>query len=314
MSNIVEVNNQEEWDKWIQKNNGSFLQSWLWGQFQKAYGRKIFYLALKEDNQIIAGTLLIKYHLPLGRFYFFSPAGPVVYHDELLKAIKEKAKAEKVIFWRLERGEIKQTKKVKDVHPIATLILNLQGKSEEDLLKDMKPKTRYNIKLAQKKGVVVKTSEDIEKFYELAQKTAHRQQINIHPEKYYQTMLAALKDKGFIKLYAAEYQGKIIAANIVIFYYATAVYLHGGQSHERREVMAPHLLQWQAIKDALQEGFAYYDFFGIAENDDPNHAWAGITRFKKGFGGVVKKYWGTHEIPLNQTWYNIYKIVKKIKP
>ncbi|MFA6027447.1 MAG: peptidoglycan bridge formation glycyltransferase FemA/FemB family protein [Patescibacteria group bacterium] len=314
MYKIFEINNQEKWDKWIQKNNGSFLQSWLWGQFQKIYGRKIFYMGLEEDGQMIAGALLIKYPLPMGKHYFFTPAGPVVYHHELEKAMRELAKKEGVLFWRLENGKSKLAKKVKDIHPACTLILSLKGKSEEDLLKEMKPKTRYNIKLAQKKGVVIKITDNIEKFYELARKTASRQKIGLHPKGYYAAMLASLEDKGFLKLYTAEYQGKIIAANLVVFYNDTVVYLHGGTGDEYREVMAPHLLQWQAICDALKKGYANYDFFGITESEDPNHPWAGITRFKKGFGGSIKKFTGTYEIPIDKTWYNIYRMVKKIRP
>jgi len=314
---IKQIDNKEQWNDFVKQNHGSFLQSYEWGQFQKNYGRNVQCLGVMENQKIIAGTLLIKYPLPLSRFYFFSPYGPVVHQPLLFSEIKKQATKDNIIFWRYEHQILVGSREVKDVHPKYTWILNLQNKTREQLLKEMKPKTRYNIRLAEKKGVIVRTSTDladIDIFYGLIKQTAERQKIGIFPKKYYQTMLANLASSGFLKIYLAEYQGQVLAANLMVFFNKTATYLHGGTSYKHHEVMAPQLLQWQAIQDALQSGHEEYDFFGIAENDNPQHAWAGITRFKKGFGGQSKKYSGTYEIPLNKMWYNIYNIVKKIKP
>lgn len=314
---IKQINNIEEWNGFVKQNHGSFLQSYEWGQFQKKYGREVQYLGVCENQKIMAGTLLIKYPLPLSKFYFFSPYGPVVHQPLLFSEIKKQAAKEKVIFWRYEHQILTGSKEVKDVHPKYTWMLNLQNKTSEQLLKEMKPKTRYNIRLAEKKGVEVRTSTDladINIFYGLIQQTADRQKIGIFPKKYYQTMLSNLASNGFLKIYLAEYQGQVLAANLMVFFNKTVTYLHGGTSYEHHEVMAPQLLQWQAIQDAVHGGYHEYDFFGIAENDNPQHPWAGITRFKKGFGGQSKKYSGTYEISLNKIWYNIYYIVKKIKP
>jgi len=311
-----QIQNKEEWNDFVKKNNGSFLQSWEWGQFQYAYGREAKYLAVEDNGHIIAGGLLIKYSLPAWRNYYFSPYGPIKYHELLLDAVRDVADKEKIIFWRYEKADIAGGMKVNNVHPQYSLVLELKDKKPDELLANMKPKTRYNIHLAEKKGVKIKVStdfSDLNAFYLLSQQTAKRQKISIHPESYYQTMLHSLGQAGLLKIYAAEYQGKIIAANLMILFHDTVTYLHGATSNEHREVMAPHLLQWQAILDAKNAGYQYYDFFGIAENDDPEHPWAGITRFKKGFSGTVKKYPGTYEIPLNNLWYNAYKTVKKIK-
>lgn len=311
-----EIQNKEEWNDFVKKNHGSFLQSWEWGQFQYAYGREPKYLAVEDEGNIIAGGLLIKYSLPAWRNYYFSPYGPVKHHELLLDYVRERAVKEKNIFWRYENAEIPDGIKVEDIHPRHSLILEIGGKTQEELLAGMKPKTRYNIRLAEKKGVKIKISaniSDIDAFYQLSRKTAERQHIAIHPERYYQTMMHSLGSAGLLKLYLAEYQGKVIAANLVVFFHDTVTYLHGGTSHEHREAMSPHLLQWQAILDAKIAGYKHYDFFGIADTDDPEHPWAGITRFKKGFNGTIKKYPGTYEIPLNNLWYNAYRTVKKIK-
>ncbi|MFH0818748.1 MAG: peptidoglycan bridge formation glycyltransferase FemA/FemB family protein [Patescibacteria group bacterium] len=312
---VKNILDKAKWNEWVQKNNGSFLQSWQWGAFQYSYGRNVEYLAVEEENKIKAGTLLIKYALPAGRFYYFSPYGPIKYHEEILENIRDKANKEKVIFWRYE-SEGPSGNQVKALHPQTSLILNMQAKSEGILLNEMKSKTRYNIKLAQKKDVKIRVStdmKDLDIFYDLISATARRQKINIHPKSYYQAMLHTLEADGMLKIYLAEYEGKALAANMMIFFEPTVTYLHGGTSDSHRELMAPHLLQWQAICDALHQGYKYYDFFGIADSDDPAHPWAGITRFKKGFGGEIITHYGTWEMPLNTLWYNAYRVSKKLR-
>lgn len=312
---IESITNKNVWNGFVINNNGSFLQSYEWGQFQHAYGRDSQYLAVSANNKIIAGTLLIKHDLPASRGYYFSPYGPIIFHELILEQIREQALKNKVIFWRYENNNISGGISVKAVHPKNTWLLNLADKKEEQVLAAMKPKTRYNIRLAQKKGVKIKISmdiKDIDIFYNLIKQTSQRQKINIFPKRYYQTMLHSLGDNGFLKIYLAEYQNKILAANLMVFFNKTATYLHGGTTYEHHEVMAPHLLQWQAIADAMHDNYHYYDFFGIADNDLSNDPWAGITRFKKGFGGEIKSYLGTYEIPLNNIWYNAYRIAKKI--
>lgn len=108
-------------------------------------------------------------------------------------------------------------------------------------------------------------------------------------------------------LFIAEYQGKTIAANLVNFFGPTATYTHGGWDWEYRSLMAPHLLQWEQIKEAKNRGCKAYDFWGI---DKIN--WPGITRFKKGFGGKEVNYIGTFDLILKQAWYSAYILVKKI--
>lgn len=312
---IKSVDNRKEWNDFVINNNGSFLQSFEWGQFQHVYGRDVQYLAVSDNNKIIAGTLLIKHDLPAGRSYFFSPYGPIIFHELILENIREKAQKNKAIFWRYENNNIPGGLSIKTVHPKNTWLLNLTDKKEEQILAAMKPKTRYNIRLAQKKGVKIRISadiKDIDIFYNLIGQTSQRQKINIFPKRYYQTMLHSLGDSGFMKIYLAEYQNKILAANLMVFFHNTVTYLHGGTTYENHDVMAPHLLQWQAISDALKNNYHYYDFFGIADNDRSDDPWAGITRFKKGFGGEQKQYLGTYEIPLNNIWYNAYRIAKKI--
>ena len=195
---IVNITNKADWDGAVLMQDGSFLQSWAWGEFQYQYGRPLERSALQDGQQILATLQLLKYALPAGRNYYFSPYAPEFenedYYNLFLEKIREKARHEKVIFWRLEPQIIKKLQgpapavfpgilKTKDTHPSQTLILKLD-KTADELLKEMKSKTRYNIRLAAKKGVRVKISadiKDIDKIYNLIQSTSSRQEIKAHP-------------------------------------------------------------------------------------------------------------------------------------
>ena len=171
----------------------------------------------------------------------------------------------------------------------------------------MHQKTRYNIRLAEKKGVEVHVGgeKDFEDFWKLMSQTSDRDAFRVHDREYYQKMLAV--DHNFIKLFCARYQGKLLAASIVSFFGDTVTYMHGASSNEHREIMAPYALQWQVIKIAQEAGYKYYDFYGINEKK-----WPGVTRFKLGFGGREIDYPGTFDVALN--WmYRLYKVARWIR-
>ena len=223
-----------------------------------------------------------------------------------------------------------------EVQPRDTLILDLT-KSEEELLKDMKQKTRYNIRLAGKKELRITNyelrtddkenfKEKFENFWELVKETSRRDKFKSHNKDYYWKMLESLsKPEGDIRecrlqtrLYLAEYDNKIIAANIVLFFGDLAIYLHGASSSEYRNMMAPYLLQWRQILDAKKMGCEKYDFWGVSSDTEcPRRglsvSWGGITKFKKGFGGFEKNYIGAYDLIFNSIEYTIYRFMKSIK-
>lgn len=246
--------------------------------------------------------------------------------NELFKAIKELALREGAIFLRFDPpremfrsarfGKFKEISrelagrelvKTLDVQPSKTLVLDLT-ESEEELLKEMSQKTRYNIKLAEKKGVKILESgaERFEEFWQLLVSTGDRDEFNLHGRSYYQAMLKF--GSNFVKLFFAEAKGKLLAGNLAVFFGDTATYLHGGSANEDRNVMAPYLLQWHSIKLAKAQGQKYYDFHGLDEIK-----WPGVTRFKKGFGGFEVNYPGTFDLVYDPGWYSIYKMVRKIR-
>jgi len=180
-------------------------------------------------------------------------------------------------------------------------------KDEDDLLLEMHQKTRYNIRLARKKGVKLVEGDitDLDVFYNLISDTYNRKNITVYNKEYYKKLMTNFSKA---KIFLAKFQDKVLCANLILFYNDTATYLHGGSSQENKNLMAPHLLQWEVIKIAKEQGYKYYDFWGVDEKK-----WPGVTRFKKGFGGFEVNYPGTFDLITNDPWYCLYKMVKKFK-
>jgi lipid II:glycine glycyltransferase (peptidoglycan interpeptide bridge formation enzyme) len=164
-------------------------------------------------------------------------------------------------------------------------------RDEEVMLAAMKPKCRYNILLAERKGVTVRRTDagGLDVFYGLLCETARRDGITVHGAGYYRSLFdSAGGEPGVdLRLYTACHGGDDLAAAVVLFRGPAAVYLYGASSNVKRNLMAPYLLQWQAMKDARIAGCAVYDLFGIPPCDDPSHPMAGLYRFKTGFGGTI---------------------------
>ncbi|MFH1192241.1 MAG: peptidoglycan bridge formation glycyltransferase FemA/FemB family protein [bacterium] len=204
---------------------------------------------------------------------------------------------------------IKHLHKVRYVQPENEWALDMR-KTEEEILKEMQQKTRYNIRLAEKKGAQIRMAnkgDDFNKFWNLISDTYNRKEIKTHSKEYYRGIL---ETGDVVKLWLAEYQGKAVAANIISYFGDTATYMHGGADYEYRNIMPPYLLQWEAIKDAKSNGFSYYNFGGCSET---NSYWQGITRFKKGFGGFEINYSGTYEIGFKRFLYNLYSLLKGLR-
>lgn len=290
-----------------------FLQSREWEKMQKSLGVKTWWL--EERN---ATALVLKRKLPLGRSWLYIPRGPMgQMSPELEKKLIEIGEQENSIFVRIDPPiqtpySAPWRKAEREVQPRNTLILDLT-KSEEELLADMHQKTRYNIRLAQKKGVQVRFSKDVadvEHFLKLSKDVSERTAFSYHPDEYYQAMAGL----NFTELALAEYQGQVLAAHIIISFGDTVTYVHGASSSQQREVMAPHLLQWETLRRAKEKGYAKYDFFGVApENADENHPWAGVTRFKLGIGGQRVDYIGAYDLVLNETMYHMFNAARRLK-
>ncbi|MEI6649977.1 MAG: peptidoglycan bridge formation glycyltransferase FemA/FemB family protein [Candidatus Moraniibacteriota bacterium] len=226
--------------------------------------------------------------------------------EEVLAEIREAAK------------EMKVVKAPHDMQPRETFVVDLTL-SEEELLAAMKPKTRYNIRVAQKRGVNIVASTEPqykEAFIRLVTGTADRKGIVPHPKAYYEAMCASLLGENG-KIFAAEKDGTIVAANIVVFYGGTATYLHGGSDERFRADMAPFLLQWEAMLEAKRRGCARYDLGGVnmGELSAGEGKWLGITRFKFGFSPATASavFPGTYDIVLSSVRYGTYRWIQRVR-
>lgn len=328
---------KEALNNFIQANSpdGGFLQSEEWRKFQESYGRKTFNLAYRQAG--VSGenfwANMIEYRLPMVGKYFYVPRGPL--GETKIGDVISLAKEQGAGWIRIEPADKKTLQSIKyktvkaphDMQPKEIFVIDIM-KPEEQLMAEMKSKTRYNIKLAEKKGVSVKVisnqTEDakyyFDRFVELVEITAKRNNIVSHPEEYYRKMWEVLPAE-MLKLYVAEYQGKIVAANLILFFGKFSTYLHGASDNEFREVMAPYLLQWQAIKDAKSGGYEKYDFGGISTNYESNtniritNKWLGITKFKTGFSPSTLpiNFPGSYDIILDKKRYYLYRALQSIK-
>ncbi|MFH1611794.1 MAG: peptidoglycan bridge formation glycyltransferase FemA/FemB family protein [bacterium] len=310
--------NKTKWNEFVVKNNGSFLQSYEWGEFQKSLGRKIWRIEIDGLK-----ALIIRHNLPLGRNYLYCPrpvilseAKNLVEIEKFVNKVKIIAREEKSIFFKVEPkdnvdySEFGFNKSQKELQPSKTLILDL-SKTERELLSQMHQKTRYNIKLAKRKGVTFEETKDHEFigiFLKLLEKTSKRDNFYTHSKDYYKKMVDVLDDNDMLKIYVTICKEKAITTNLVIYFGDTATYLHGASDHEYRQVMAPSLLQWQTILRAKERGYKYYNFWGIDENK-----WPGVTRFKRGFGGKEVIYSGAYDLVFKKSWYKAYNVARKFK-
>lgn len=312
-------------------SNKNFLQSKEWRKFQEAVGREIYFIDFENFHASI-----IEHNLPVVGRYFYVPKGPVISNQETvdkeqLEKIINLAKEKRAGWIRIEPENNEVLNLIKnntknnvvkaphDMQPRETLIMDI-SKSEEEILAGMKSKTRYNIKLAQKKGISVISDQGIrnnkylEEFLRLTKIMSERQGIVTHDKNYYRKMFEVISgDK--LKLYVAEYQDKIIAANIVVHYGDTAYYLHGASDDKYKNLMAPHLMQWRQIQDARKAGCVRYDFCGVKVRNKNGKSWEGITRFKLGFSPNTHpvEFPGSYDIVVNPVRYWVYRLIQKLK-
>lgn len=298
----------------------SFLQTNEWLEFQKEVGNK----TRRFDNGKISANI-IKLGLPLGKSMLYIPHGPDINFQDIkgglkndlnkfIQHLKDLAREEGSIMVKIEPlsdviMELLHVKGMrrssKQIQPYKTVVLDL-GLPEDHLLGKMHPKTRYNIKVAEKHGIVIKPSVDIDTFFKLLKKTSKRDQFSSHPKPYYEKLR---KLNGELKsdLFLAFKDDKPLAGAIILRHKEAGYYLHGASDHEYRNMMAPYALHWDIIKYLKDNGIKYYDFWGIDANK-----WPGVTRFKLGWGGDQKENPGSFDLVISRFWYLLYSIARKI--
>lgn len=305
------------------------LQSYEWGELKARFGWQPIRLALENEGKIVAAISILKREIPyLRHSLFYAPRGPVVnlfdreLTEDLLEAVEHEAEKQHALSLKIDPelpdipakqsenfallNKLGFVKSLKQVQPRATFLLDLTPDSDA-LLKNFEPKTRYNIKLAQKKGVVVKedvSEEGIKNFYDLYQETSVRDRFMIHPLKYYQAIRQIMFENGLGSNFIAYYNGQPVASVIVFNFGSRLWYMYGASGALHRNVMPNHLLHWQIIQWAKERNLKTYDLWGIPADPREGHPLFGVYRFKQGFNGNAVKFIGAYDFPYSPLFYH----------
>jgi lipid II:glycine glycyltransferase (peptidoglycan interpeptide bridge formation enzyme) len=313
------IQDKQQWESFVLSDpKANFLQSWNWGVFQERIGKKVFRLAVTENETIVAVAECVKEEAKRGT-YLTIAGGPLLEwsNTELVKfffqEIATHAKKEKCIFIRIRPQQIDTPELRQFIHQLgfvespmhltADLTVQLDlTKPEEELLANMRKNTRYDVRRAEKEGIVVKSSVDpaeIRSFYEhqltLAKKHGF---VPFGYEFLYEQFRTFAEDNQAI-LFHSYKDEQLLASAFILFYNGEAVYHYGISTVANERLPGSYACQWAAIKWAKEHGGRSYNFWGIAPADQPNHRFAGVTLFKKGFGGAEVQYLPAHDLPLS---------------
>ncbi len=292
------------------------LQTWEWGEFRQAWGNEVVRFPF---GQITLHRLpLINYKI--GVF----EKGPVP-TAEMLSTLKNYAKENKVLFVRLEPNIESNKKTIKllqengcvpgrRIFTPSTFVIDLTP-SEENLLKSFTPKTRYNIRIAQKHGVeVIEDNSDqaFETYLKLTQETAHRQGFYAHNEKYHRLMWQTLHkdpiargEKPLARLQIAKFEGHIITTWILFVWKDCLYYPYGASTDKYKQVMPNNLMLWEAIRLGQNLKLKTFDLWGREEGK-------GFTKFKEGYNPKVIHFIGTWDL-IASPWYYLYTVLEKVR-
>lgn len=327
---LITYPEREIWNNFIAKSPTSpILQSFEWGELKSHFGWQPIRIAVEDQGQIVAGISILKREIPyIRRSIFYAPRGPIVNFSDrkllefLLEAVEKEAEKHYAILLKIDPDVSEDQKEVLDIlhtlgfekalrqiQPRATILLDL-ARSLDEIIMSFEEKTRYNIRLAKKKGVIVRedpSEKGVNLFYKMYVETAQRDKFLIHPLKYYQAIREVLFEKGLGSNFIAYYNNKPIAS-VIIFCFDTRVwYMYGASTSEHRNLMPNHLLHWHVIQWAKERNFKTYDLWGIPVNPREGHPLWGVYRFKKGFRGKVVKYMGAYDFSYSPLFYNVFE-------
>lgn len=340
---VLDKSNKELVEKYNEfvrgREHTSALQDLNWAKVKTDWMHEAVYIE-KNGNITATMSILIR-KFAKGVCMMYAPRGPVCDIDdiatikELIEEVKPLAKKYNAFVLKFD-PEVPEEKKIEElfkrngfkvknkdnkmaslIQPIYNMILRIGDKTEEQVFKGYSEKTRYNIRVAEKKGVTVRWSrdeKDMEAFYNLSEITATRDKISLRSLDYYMKMLEAF-DENHLRIYIAEHEGEALSAAIALNYGGKLFYIYGASSNEKRNLMPNYLMQQTMIKWAIETGCIEYDFGGVFILDKSN----GLYRFKEGFCRQegVTKFIGEIDFVYNKLMYFAYEkllpMYKKIR-
>jgi peptidoglycan pentaglycine glycine transferase (the first glycine) len=338
-----EARSAEEWDEAVLRLPGVHpLQSWAWGSFKSRWGWSMRPLLLQLNDETPeparAAALVLKRQLPRLPFcMLYVPKGPLLdYNDRRLRRLvlaqlETLARQERAILIKIDPDVVRSWGvEAERASPIGaavmrdlvergwrfaneqvqfrnTVMLDLE-RPLDDILAAMKQKTRYNIRLAERKGVTVRagTAADFEAIAAMYLATAARDKFAARPAAYYLDAWQTLDNAGMAQPLLAEFEGELLAAVVLVHFGRRVVYMYGASSEKERQRMPNHLLQWEAIRWAQAQGASVYDFWGAPDDFVESDPLWGVWRFKAGFNAQVVRHIGAWDYPARPFWYWLY--------
>jgi lipid II:glycine glycyltransferase (peptidoglycan interpeptide bridge formation enzyme) len=339
---------ESSWDVFVEHcADGHILQTSAWATLKSRFGWSAGRVAVTDENQVVAGASVLFRRLPLGLATFaYIPKGPLVNWDDaplvsmLFDGLDALCRGRRAFALKIEpdieANDHFARRKTNDelcrsssfvlrpssfIQPRGTILLDLT-KTEDEIMAAMNQSTRRNIRLAARRGVVVRegTANDLPAFHALMQITGERDGFGIHSADYYRTAFELFVPRDWARLFVAQVAGASpcaspIAAIMVFAFGSKAWYMYGASGNEHRERKPTHALQWEAMRWAKSRGCATYDLWGIPdENEETLEAkyreedsglW-GVYRFKRGFGGRIVRYVGAFDRVYNSLLYRVY--------
>ena len=323
---IIENPDVRAWDDFVAARGGHILQTSAWGELKTRFGWSAWRLVLARDDAYVAGTQILFRRLPLGLVFGYIPRGPIADANDhatlaaLFDALCRAAKSRRAFALKIEPNWLDTTHTTQytipnlqsrisnSIQPRTTIHLDLT-RDLDAILAQMKPKWRYNIRLAERKGVTVRegSADDLDVFYRLLQVTSARDRFAIHSEAYYRTAYELLVTRDLARLFVADYAREPLAMIFVTAFGGEAIYLYGASSNAHRERMPNHALHWAAIQWAKTRGCTRYDLWGLGATTDADaHDAHGLYRFKQGFGGQLVRYAETRDVIFSRWQYALY--------
>lgn len=317
---------------------GHAMQLWEWGEIKGRTGWKPWRMILETNGEIFAAATILERRLPfLGAPIFYCPRGPVVAMDDqekmeaVFQAIRELAKKTKAILLKIDPDisvnnralmnilrtsgfqSLEKGKNFEGVQPKFVFRLDISP-DEETLLANMHQKTRYNIRLAVKKGVTIRigTREDLPEFFRVLKETTERDNFLVRSYSYFEDLYDTLVPAGYGQLFIGEYEGKVIAGTLAFITGDKAWYVYGASSNSHRNVMPNYLIQWEMIRWAKANGCTLYDFRGVSGDLDESNPLYGLYKFKKGFNGEFTEFIGEWDYVYRPLMYSLWKTAERI--
>jgi len=330
---IKNITDKNEWENFIAKHEeANFLHSWFWGNFHERLGKAIVRSGFYKNGSLIGVILSIVETAKRGK-YLTIPGGPIIDWENslLIKAFIDEIKKIAILndcaFIRV-RPQLVSNDFSKNIfrkngfinapmhlHAESTSQLDV-AKSEEELLKNMRKTTRYEIKKAQSLKIEIKKTTDpkeIKEFYKLQIQTSKRQKFVPFSYKYLFEQFKEFAQNNLAILYKAKIKNKLLAQAFIIFYGEEAVYHYGASTNEGRKYPGAYLIQWRAIQEAKKRGMTRYNFWGVSPIDKPKHRFHGLSLFKRGFGGKDVDYLQAQDLIISYPRYLINLSIEKFR-